>query len=245
MPGGGTSQTVVGRRIWENAAECRIPPIPFAIVPATTETVGSMTTPNSENDPISNPDFSGEPESIADLTQRPEFPQCALGAHVAIRGFEGVVVEIIGRSLKIVSKDGVKQRFNADRLKTLFAPRDRTQPKPEPRVTPKSKSAKSTTSATSGGAVASIRNSRPEPDADEGPQREYVADPDFTAPVKPIGEYAGRPDFPKCAYGKHVEIPGYIGVVIEILKDTIKVQAESGGIRRFNGPVLRKLYGTN
>ena len=182
-----------------------------------------MAMPDSDEDIITNPDFSGDPESIADWTQRQDFPRCALGAHVNIRGFEGVVVQIIGRSLKIVSKDGVKQRFNGDRLKTLFAPRDLNPPKPQPRLMPKKK---------------------PAPEPEPEPERVYIAKPDFTAPVRAIRVYASQPDFPQCAYGKHVEIPGYAGVVIEIVKDSLKIQAESGGVRRFNGRVLKKLYGS-
>jgi hypothetical protein len=82
--------------------------------------------------------------------------------------------------------------------------------------------------------------SRPTPAA---PPRIYIADPDFTAPVRLINDYAGRPDFPKCAYGKHVDILGYTGVVVEIVQGSLKIQSAAGAIRSYNGEVLKKLYG--
>ena len=192
--------------------------------------MASPTTPDSDqaNSPpdlniITTPDFSGTPQSIAEWTQRPGFPNCVLGAYVSIRDFDGVVVEIIGQSLRIVSPDGIKQRFNGDRLKTLFAPRDRTKPKAaanKPRPTEKT------------------------PSADPESERVHITEPDFSAPIRAIRVYASKPTFPKCAYGKHVDIPGYTGVVVEIVKDSLRVQAETGGIRRFNSGVLKKLYGT-
>ena len=182
---------------------------------------------------VTNPDFSGTPTPIAEWTQRPDFPQCALGAYVSIRGFEGVVVEIIGQSMRIVSTEGVKQRFNGDRLKTLFAPRERPQPTPEPKAPPAKQQAQPDTE----------EDEEEEDDDDEVvPTRQYIANPDFTAPVCAIGDYAKQADFPRCAYGKYVSIAEYAGVVVEIVKDSVRVQCESGGIRRFNAPVLRKLY---
>jgi hypothetical protein len=189
--------------------------------PATSDPDQEPTSSAPEQKIIANPDFSGAPESIADWTGRPDFPRCALGAYVNIKGFEGVVVEIIGQSLRIQSAEGVKQRFNGDRLKTLFAPRDRTKPKPPPTLA-----------------------TRKTPAADEAPAREHIEEPDFTAPIRAIRVYASQRDFPKCAYGKHVDIPGYTGVVVEIVKDSLRVQAATGGIRRFNCGVLKKLYGS-
>lgn len=77
---------------------------------------------------ITEPDFSGTPQPIGQWTELADFPQCALGAHVSIHGFTGVLVEIINQSIKVQSPDGKSQRFNAYRLKTLFAPPDRTKP---------------------------------------------------------------------------------------------------------------------
>ena len=65
---------------------------------------------------------------------------------------------------------------------------------------------------------------------------------DFSAPVRPIDDYAGQPDFPACAYGKHIDILGYTGVVVEIVKGSLKVQSQTGITRGYNGFVLRKLH---
>jgi hypothetical protein len=171
---------------------------------------------------IANPDFSGPAAPISEWVARPDFPRCALGAFVSIHGFTGVVVEIMGASFRVVSEEGVKQRFNGDRLRSLFAPRDRTKPKAAARRAPSVK---------------------PPPAAEEVPVRNHITDPDFTAPVRPIVDYANQPDFPACAFGKHIELPDYTGVVVEIVNDSLRVQAAGGGIRRFNGAVLKKLFG--
>ena len=58
-----------------------------------------------------------------------------------------------------------------------------------------------------------------------------------------VGDYAGKPDFPKCAYGKHVDILGYTGVVVEIVQGSLKIQSATGTTRSYNSEVLKKLYG--
>ncbi|PAW87532.1 MAG: hypothetical protein B9S33_06170 [Pedosphaera sp. Tous-C6FEB] len=179
---------------------------------------------------VGQPDFSGTPQPIGQLTEQPDFPQCALGVHVSIHGFAGVVVEIVNQSIKVISAEGITQRFNAQRLKTLFAPPDRTKPAPE---------------------VLSMERPKPvavprpvsEEEPAAPPARVYIAEPDFTAPVQAIRTYATQPDFPQCAYGKHVEIPGYAGVVVEIVKGSLKVKSPTGTIRSYSADTLVKLYG--
>ncbi len=179
-------------------------------------------TPPEPPRPISTPDFSGAPLSIEDLAGRPDFPQCVRGVYIDIRGFAGVVVDIVNQSIKVRSPEGTTQSFNAYRLKALFAPPERYEPpmpteaeRPQPAVPP----------------------------TPAGPPRVYIADPDFTAPIQPINDYAGQPDFPQCAYGRHVDIVGFAGVVVEIVKGSLKVQPQTGGTRSYNAEVLRKLYG--
>jgi hypothetical protein len=174
------------------------------------------------------PNFSGTPQPIGELTERADFPRCALGAYIDIRGFAGVVVDINNESIKVRSPDGVTQRFNANRLKTLYAPPDRSEPVP---MTPNIAGPKSDSAPEPG---------RPTPVT---PPRVYIADPDFTAPVRLINDYAGRRDFPACAYGKHVEIAGYTGVVVEIVRGSLKIQSPAGITRSYDGDVLRKRYG--
>ena len=176
---------------------------------------------------VTTPDFSGTPVPIGQLTERPDWPQCALGVFVSIHGFEGVVVELINQSFKVVSAERITQRFNANRLKTLFTPPDRSTPVPssEPpkRITPP---------------VAEEAEAEP-----EMPVRLHITNPDFTQPMRAIRTYVSETDFPKCVYGKHVDISGYSGVVVEIVKGSLKVQSQEGTVRSYNAITLKKLYG--
>lgn len=164
---------------------------------------------------------------IGQLTERADWPQCALGVLVSIHGFEGLVVDILGQSIRVRSSDRITQRFNANRLKTLFAPPDRSPlvssyepPKPV--------------------APAPAETDEPEP---ELPKRAHIAKPDFTQEVRAIRTYAAENDFPQCAYGRHVDISGFSGVVVEIVKGSLKVQDQGGTLRSYNAVALRKLYG--
>ncbi len=195
--------------------------------PETTEAENAPPPPASTPKVITAPDFSGEPVPIGQWTERPDFPQCTLGHHVSIHGFAGVVVEIVNQSLKVRSADGISQRFNAYRLKTLFAPPDRTKPSPQ---------------------VLSMDRPKPverkpeEPEAEPLP-RIHILNPDFNQPVRAIRSYASLADFPQCVYGKHVDIPGYSGVVVEIVKGSLRVQSPTGTVRSYNVDALKKLYG--
>ena len=179
---------------------------------------------------ITEPDYSGTPVPIGQWTERADFPQGALGAYVSIHGFAGVVVEIINQSIKVVAPDGKAQRFNAYRLKTLFAPPDRTKPEPQALTMERPKP------------VPQLRPADDEPEP-APPARVHITEPDFTQPVRTIRTYASQADFPQCAYGKHVEIPGYAGVVVEIVKGSLKVQSPTGTIRSYNAAALKTLYG--
>jgi len=179
---------------------------------------------------ITQPDFSGTPQPIGQWTERADFPQCALGVHVSIHGFAGVVVEIVNQSLKVRSQDGITQRFNAYRLKTLFAPPDRTKPVSQTLSMERPKP---------------VAEPPPAPDEPEppAPVRRHITNPDFEQPVRAIRTFATQADFPECAYGKHVDIPGFAGVVVEIVKGSLKVQSPTGTLRSYNGGALKKLYG--
>jgi len=173
----------------------------------------------------SEPDFSGPPQPIDDLAGRADFPQCALGAYIDIQGFAGVVVEIVKDSIRVRPPQGMTQRFNANRLKTLYAPPVRPEP--------------------AAGMDHAENEATPEPGLTKvSPSpREYIADPDFTAQIRPINDYADQPDFPRCIYGKHVDIQGYTGVVVEFVKGSLKIQSPAGITRSYNADALRKLYG--
>ena len=179
---------------------------------------------------ILKPDFSGAAQSIETFTQRADFPQCLLDVHVDIRGFAGVVVELVKDSIVVRSSEGITQRFNANRLKTLCAPPDRSVPAPTPRAPERRKPAP-----------------EPKPVAapvkPEAPPRVYIANPDFSTPVQKIDAFAGLSNFPQCVYGQHVEIPGCTGVVVEIIKGSLKIQSADGNLRSYNGMALKKIYG--
>lgn len=190
----------------------------------------TITPSTSKSAPLIKPDFSGTPQPIGDLAGRDDFPQCALGAYIDIQGFSGVVVEIVNQSIKVRPSEGITQRFNANRLKTLYSPAIRPEPGPVPAELEASPSPRST----------AVESTSTEPEA---PSRVFIADPDFSAPIRLINDYASRPDFPKCAYGQHVDILGYTGVVIEIVKGSLKVQSPAGISRSYNAEVLRKVHG--
>ena len=196
--------------------------------PETTDQDNETAPPPPPRKVITQPDFSGTPQPIGQWTERADFPQCTLGHHVSIHGFAGVVVEIVNQSIRVRSADGVSQRFNAYRLKTLFAPPDRTKPEPQ---------------ALSMERPRPVAQPEPAQDEPEPPARVYIAEPDFTAPIRAIRTYANQHDFPQCVYGKHVDIPGYSGVVVEIVKGSLRVQSQTGTIRSYNAEALKKLYG--
>lgn len=202
--------------------------------------MSSLTTPESpaENtrpaqDPgvQSGPDFSASPRPIAEFASQPDFPRCALGAYVDIGGYAGVVADIVNNSIKVRAPDGISQSFNFHRLRTIYGP---PAPRPEPLPADPTPEPPRERRPAEGA---------PPPAARSAPKREIITDPDFCQPVKPIRELAGRPDFPKCAYGLHVEIAGYTGVVVELVNQSLKVLSPDGVTRSFNGPALRKLHG--
>lgn len=199
------------------------------------------TTPESNIEPIvaapapkviTEPDYSGEPQPISQFTTRVDYPACLHGVHIDIRGFAGVVVEIVNQSIRVLSPEGILQSFNFNRLKTLHAPPSRPEPMPstrhvetpQPRVTLES----------------DVADEAPAP---EEPERVYIAEPDFSVPFKKIDDFAGQPDFPQCVYGVHVDIRDFTGVVVEIVKGSLKIQSPDGIIRSYNAAVLKKLYG--
>ena len=196
--------------------------------PKTPEPAAESTPTPPARSVITEPDFSGTPQPIGALAGQGDFPQCALGVFIDIQGFAGVVVEIVGQSIKVRPPEGITQRFNANRLRTLYAPTIRPEPAAMPRI------------ADLPARVTAPKPAQAEPEA---PARVYIVDPDFSSPVRVINDYASQSEFPRCAYGKHVDILGYTGVVVEILKGSLKIQSPTGITRSYNAEVLRKVYG--
>jgi len=62
-------------------------------------------------------------------------------------------------------------------------------------------------------------------------------------PIQPISELVADPDFPNSALGKRVDIKGYTGVIMEIVKNSIKVRTAEGNTVSYNFNALRRLYG--
>jgi hypothetical protein len=84
----------------------------------------------------------------------------------------------------------------------------------------------------------------PSPAAAEPKKPRVTAiEPDFTRPLKPIGELLADPEFPKSALGEFVDIGGYTGVVTEIVNQSVKVRSPEGAMKSFNANGLRRIYG--
>ena len=73
----------------------------------------------SPSEVIEEPNFDQKMKLISQFVTRADFPQCALGQLVDIRGYAGVVVQIADHSLVVRSRDGTSRRYNAEVLRKL------------------------------------------------------------------------------------------------------------------------------
>jgi preprotein translocase subunit YajC len=154
---------------------------------------------------------------ITEIVTRPDFPHSAVGEFVDIGGFTGVIVEVIQNSIRIASPEGFTRRFNHYRLRELYGPR----PEPEP-----------------------ISPPAPEPVAEAAPPpRTELQELNFDREVRPIREYFDRSGYPQCLLGELVDVGGYVGVVVSVEDDSIKVRSQQGTSRKYNATVLPKLQG--
>lgn len=69
---------------------------------------------------VAKPDFSAPLVSIVTLLQRSDFPRGVLGVHVDIGGFTGVVVEVMNQSLRVLSPEGQRRKYNGPALRKLY-----------------------------------------------------------------------------------------------------------------------------
>ena len=183
------------------------------------------TSPAAEKPEVNvQPDLDAPFKPISDFVMRPDFPECALGERVDIGGYTGVVVAVVKKSLKVRSPEGVTRSFNSYGLQRIYAPP--SEPAPAPL----------------GPSTVPILSSEEIPPS-KGPPRQVIDEPNFKQPVVPIGKLVTHPSFPQCAFGQQVDIGGYTGVVVEIIKQSLKVRSHEGRSRNYNGAVLRKLYG--
>jgi hypothetical protein len=79
----------------------------------------------------------------------------------------------------------------------------------------------------------------PEPGLDQPREAELESS---RAP-RPISELIPAPDFPRSALGELVDIGGYVGVVVDLVNQSLKVRSSEGVTKSFNAGGLRKLYG--
>jgi ribosomal protein L21E len=79
--------------------------------------------PQPKREVILEPDFSSPLLPIESLVHRPGFPGCSLGVFIDLHGFTGVVVELVGRSLKVRSREGATHSYNADGLRKIYSSR--------------------------------------------------------------------------------------------------------------------------
>jgi hypothetical protein len=166
--------------------------------------------------------------SISEFVARDDFPQGAIGALVDIGGYVGTVVEVVHNSIRVRSPEGVTRGFNFYTLRKLYGPRPELEPAPVWReATIPARPAKA--------AEAPIMAAEPV----EPPELE---NPNFDREPKPISALISQPNFPATTLGEMVDINGYIGVVVQILNQSLKVRSREGTSRRYNAETLRKLY---
>jgi hypothetical protein len=72
------------------------------------------------------PDFDAPLVPIEILAAKTDFPACALGIFIDLHGFTGVVVALVGGSLKVRSPEGATRSYNAEGLRKLYAQASRT-----------------------------------------------------------------------------------------------------------------------
>jgi hypothetical protein len=77
--------------------------------------------PPPRAEPVVEPDFTKRVKKISEFIGRTDYPRCLLGEHIEIGGYTGVVVQIVGRSLKVRSPAEITRSYNADALRKLHA----------------------------------------------------------------------------------------------------------------------------
>ena len=156
---------------------------------------------------------------ISELVIDPDFPSSAVGKSVDIKGYAGVIVEVVKNSIKVRSTEGKTVSYNFHTLRKLYGPRLAPEEAPaEP-------------------APSSSPVSQPQP------KREVILEPNFHSPLVPIESLAHRPDFPGCAFGVFIDLHGSAGVVVELVGRSWKIRSPEGATRSYNGDGLRKIYG--
>jgi hypothetical protein len=177
--------------------------------------IGSMADITERENSAAGTNSERSPKLIGALAAREDYPQCALGEWVDIGGVEGEIFDIVGNSLKLRTSEGVARSFNYHTLKKLYGPVVHIGPTP--------------------------RYQEEEPPPASAPVSYEIPDPNFDQEVRSVNEFMAVPDFPKTTLGKLIEVNGYVGVVVEIQGQSMKLRSRNGTSRKYNGAVLRKL----
>jgi hypothetical protein len=98
----------------------RVEPEPLVAEPPPASSPAAPAPP--KRDIILEPNFNSPLVPIESLVHRPDFPNCTLGVFIDLHGFTGVVVELVGRSLKVRSQAGATRSYNADGLQKIYRP---------------------------------------------------------------------------------------------------------------------------
>jgi hypothetical protein len=96
----------------------RIAPAETTVEPAPASAPASP--PPAKRDVILEPNFNSPLVPIESLVRRPDFPRCALGLFIDLHGFAGVMIELVGRSLKVRSREGSTHSYNAEGLRKVY-----------------------------------------------------------------------------------------------------------------------------
>jgi hypothetical protein len=163
-----------------------------------------------------NPDLPAKP--ISELVAHPNFPNSAVGEKVDIRGYTGMIVEVVKNSIKVRSAEGNMVSYNFHTLRRLYGPR----------VEPNEALAEPAPPS--------------EPVSDPKPERRVILEPNFDLPLVPIESLVHQPEFPDCAFGVHVDLHGFTGVVVELVGRSLKIRSPEGSTRSYNADGLRKIY---
>ncbi len=171
---------------------------------------------------VAEANFEAPIRPITELVLEADYPKNLLGAHIDIGGYTGVVIQLQNQSFRVRSRSGSAQSFNANVLRRVYGP------------VQKPKAAEPTTRPT-------YKQPTPPPAPAAAP-RQLITNPDFTQPTKPLSEVINRDDFPQCTFGLYLEINGFHGVVVEIVKGSLKVKSPDGITQSYNALALRRLY---
>lgn len=72
---------------------------------------------------VAEPDFNKPARPISHFASRLDFPRNALGEHVDIAGFQGVVIELAADAVKVKSSQGIIRSYGVKTLRSLYGRR--------------------------------------------------------------------------------------------------------------------------